>query len=66
MSVLSTEDVARLRRRHLHDQIGAIAPQAIREHQALRDRDGRHRFGRRERAACLRRAARIERESGQR
>jgi hypothetical protein len=55
-----------LRDRHHRDQISTVSPQGLRKLQAKREPDGSYLYDRRQRREYLRRAERLERESGQR
>ncbi len=62
MGLFSNNEKAQLAGRHIHDQAGAIAPQALRELAANARNNGDSRNAR----TYTQRAERLERESGQR
>lgn len=66
MSPISDDDKRAIAARHHADQVGAIVPQSLRKLQATTDENGAPLYSRAQRREYLRRAERLERESGQR
>lgn len=66
MGLFSNDEKNKIAARHFADQATSIVPQSLRELQARKDDDGQPLYTRSQREEYLRRADRLEKQSGQR